>query len=56
MKNTIIERLREISEKYCPDYPDIKNCNAHERLWAIEYTLEGIKRANEECHQNDTNS
>lgn len=46
-----LEYLNEISEKYCFDYPGIKTCNATQRLWAIESTLEGTKQANMECHQ-----
>ena len=49
--NSPLKRLIEISNKHCSDYPNIKTCNAFERLYAVESTLEGISAANAECHQ-----
>ena len=44
-------RIVEISNKECPDYPDIQNADTSTRLWAIEQTLEGRTLACEDLHK-----
>lgn len=46
----INERIKEISERFCPDYPGIKECDEIERLYAIESALDGLTMANNDLH------
>lgn len=47
----IKRRINEIAVKYCNDYPDIEKANPLEQLYAIEATLQGIDKANQDCHK-----
>ncbi len=44
------EKISDIAKKYCPDYPHVEFCGSTEQLYAIESTLDGIQKANEDLH------
>jgi len=46
----IFNRISEISEEHCEDYPNLEEKDTLEKLWAISTTLQGITLANEDCH------
>jgi hypothetical protein len=45
------KRVHEIALKHCSEYPDIENKDIYEQLYAIEASLQGVEKANQECHK-----
>ncbi len=49
--NFIKNRIHEISNELCKDYPGVENLSPEEGLWAIEQTFKGAEMANEDLHK-----
>ena len=49
--NSLRGRVEEIAIKHCESYPDIGKTSTLERLYAIECSLEGIQKANDDLHE-----
>lgn len=46
----IENRVTEIANNECPDYPNIKGQDIFGELWAIEQTIAGVLLANKDLH------
>lgn len=51
METKITNRIKEIAEKHCEDYPNISDIEPWEQLYAIDSSLEGETRANNDLHR-----
>lgn len=49
-KNPLEEAINRIALEHCESYPNVKDCDAYEQLWAITSTLEGTDLANKDLH------
>ena len=50
--NDLVNLIRQRSREIAPDYPNINtDLKPSEHLWAISETCEGVKLANDDCHE-----
>ncbi len=47
----ICAAIHEKVFKHCKDYPGYKNLDPHEALYALDTTMEGIIKANDDLHE-----
>jgi hypothetical protein len=47
----IYDRICDLAEKFCPEYPDIKEVSHWEKLYAIEQGFQGTLLANQDVHR-----
>lgn len=45
------EQIHEVALRHAADYPNIESVEAHEQLYAVDQSCQGISLANATCHQ-----